>query len=74
MDNLRRIADVRGDGHDAARLLLVPERLAPGTSTTAAVPDANTLALGVSSCPPAGAKPLLPGRLLKVTRDGIFQA
>lgn len=74
MDNLRRIADVRGDGHDAARLLLVPERLAEGTSTTAAVPDANTLALGTSSCPPPGAKPLLPGRVLKVTRDGIFQA
>lgn len=71
MDNLRKIAEVRGDGHDAARLLLVPESLPPGTSTTAAVPDANTLALGTSSCPPAGAKPLLPGRLLRVSRDGV---
>ena len=74
MENLRKIAERRGDGHDAARLLLLPEALPPGTSTTAAVPDANTLALGVSSCPPPGPKPLLPGRLLKVTRDGIFPA
>jgi hypothetical protein len=73
MDNLRKIADARGDGHDAARLLLVPERLAPGTSTTAAVPDANTLALGTSSCPPPGAKPLLPGRLLRVTPEGVIR-
>lgn len=74
MDNLRKIASPRDDGHNAARLLLVPDSLAPGTSTTAAVPDANTLALGVSTAPPPGPKPLLPGRVLKVTPDGIFPA
>lgn len=69
------------DGHDAARVLCVPRRLAPGQAVAALVPDVNTLALAPvpadgdwselrKACAPGEGKPVL-NRPLRVTCEGF---
>lgn len=70
-----------GDGHDATRLLAVPEQLEEGEVLAAMIPDQDTLILGPPPkdgswaayrklCVPGGGKPLLD-RPLRVTREGV---
>lgn len=72
------------DGHDAARVLCVPRRLAPGQAVAALVPDVNTLALAPvpadgdwselrKACVAGEGKPVL-NRPLRVTCEGFEAA
>jgi hypothetical protein len=73
------------DGHDAARLLLVPTALEPGEAVATAIPDGNTLAViglpdgddwsGIEKLArTTDGSPALLDRPIRVTREGFTLA